>query len=125
MFDIGIGEILVLGLLGLLIFGPEKLPRAAADAARWLRQVRSMAASARQDLASSAGVDFQDAKDAFRDIADLHPRRIAASIMNDGPEADARPDGAPATTAPADPKATGAVAPKPGATPAPFDPDAP
>jgi sec-independent protein translocase protein TatB len=118
VFDIGIGEILVLGLLGLLIFGPEKLPRAAADAARWLRQVRSMAASARQDLANSAGVDFQDAKDAFRDIADLHPRRIASSIMTDGPEADARPAPAPAP-------APAKEAPKTPSTPAPFDPDAP
>jgi sec-independent protein translocase protein TatB len=114
VFDIGIGEILVLGLLGLLIFGPEKLPRAAADAARWLRQVRSMATSARQDLANSAGVDFQDAKDAFRDIADLHPRRIASSIMNDGPDAEVRPGPAPATGTS-----------KPGPSPAPFDPDAP
>ena len=28
MFDIGIGEIIILGVVGLLVFGPERLPRA-------------------------------------------------------------------------------------------------
>lgn len=126
MFDIGIGEIIVLGLLGLLIFGPEKLPRAAADAARWLRQVRGMAASARQDLANSAGMDFGEAKEALRDIADLHPRRIAASIMNDDPEGGKRPAPTPpaGTQTAAGPAATGGQS-TAGAAPAPFDPDAP
>ena len=32
MFDIGIGEIAILAVIGLLVFGPEKLPKAAADA---------------------------------------------------------------------------------------------
>ena len=46
MFDIGLGEIILLALVGLLVFGPERLPRAAADAGRWARQIRTMAASA-------------------------------------------------------------------------------
>ena len=32
MFDIGIGELVALAVIGLLIFGPERLPKAAADA---------------------------------------------------------------------------------------------
>lgn len=110
MFDIGIGEVLLLAVLGLLVFGPEKLPKAAADAGRWLRQLRQMAASARSDLASSAGVDLTDAKDALREISDLHPKRIAASLLR---EDDAKP-ATPATPA------------KPATqpSPTPFDPDA-
>jgi len=133
VFDIGIGEILVLGLLGLLVFGPEKLPRAAADAARWLRQVRGMAASARQDLANSAGMDFGEAKEALKDIADLHPRRIAASIMGDDPEPEKRSAAAPNPAPNAAPNGAIAAAGPAAATgpavvtppPAPFDPDAP
>ena len=30
MFDIGIGELVALAVIGLLIFGPERLPKAAA-----------------------------------------------------------------------------------------------
>ena len=46
MFDIGLGEILVLAVVGLLVFGPDRLPKAAADAGRWIRQIKEMAANA-------------------------------------------------------------------------------
>ena len=107
MFDIGIGEIIVLAILGLVVFGPERLPKAAADAGRLVRQLRGMASGARKDLADSAVVDLSYAKDALRDIADLHPRRIVSSLMNDEPE----------------PKPKRTQTPK-GDGPAPFDPDA-
>jgi len=80
MFDIGIGEILIVGIIGLLVFGPERLPRAAADAAKWIKQMRTMASGARKDLADSAGFDLGDTVKSFQD---LHPRRLAASFMKD------------------------------------------
>mgnify|MGYP003342354406 CR=1 FL=1 len=40
LFDMGIGEILVIGVIGLLSFGPHRLPSAAAQAVGFLRQVR-------------------------------------------------------------------------------------
>lgn len=85
MFDIGIGEIIVLAIVGLLVFGPERLPRAAADAGRMLKQVRQMAATARQDLADSAGVDLTETIDSVKSLGDLHPRRLAASVFADEP----------------------------------------
>lgn len=85
VFDIGLGEILILAVLGLLVFGPERLPRAAADAARTLRNVRAMASNARKDLADSAGVDLSGAQDALRDLQDLHPKRMVAGIFDDDP----------------------------------------
>ena len=109
MFDIGIGEIIVIGIVGLLVFGPEKLPRAAADAARWLRQIRGMASGARKDLADSAGLDLTDAVDTVKDLRDLHPRRLAASLLEESDDA------APRTK----------PAPEPSAAPRPtYDPDA-
>ena len=88
MFDIGLGEILILAVLGLLVFGPERLPRAAADAARTLRNVRAMASNARKDLADSAGVDLSGAQDALRDLQDLHPKRMVSGIFDDDEPAD-------------------------------------
>ena len=58
MFDIGIGELVALAVIGLLIFGPERLPKAAADAGRWVQQIREMALSARKEIVDSAGVDL-------------------------------------------------------------------
>ncbi|MEI6360701.1 MAG: Sec-independent protein translocase protein TatB [Actinomycetes bacterium] len=83
MFDIGIGEILLVAVIGLLIFGPERLPRAAADAAKWLNQIRTMASGARKDLADSAGIDMSETMDAVKSLQEFHPRKLASSLFND------------------------------------------
>jgi sec-independent protein translocase protein TatB len=88
MFDVGFGEILLLAVLGLLVFGPEKLPKAAADAARMLKQVKGMAANARQDLADSAGIDINETVQTVKSLGDFHPRKLATNFFND--EAPAR-----------------------------------
>jgi sec-independent protein translocase protein TatB len=111
VFDIGLGEILILGVLGLLVFGPERLPRAAADAARTLRNVRAMASNARKDLADSAGVDLSGAQDALRDLQDLHPKRMVSGIFEDDdqnsqPSRTRAEKNSPAPTAKFDPDAT-------------------
>ena len=116
MFDIGIGEILIVAIIGLLVFGPERLPRAAADAAKWLKQVRSLASGARQDLADSAGIDLGDTVDTVKSLQEFHPRRLAASLLNDDTDAP-KP---PATAKPGDP-----APPEESPPPRPaFDPDA-
>ena len=94
MFDIGIGEILVIAVVALLVFGPERLPKAAADAGRMLRQARELAARSRQDLADSAGVDLNETLDTVRSLGDLHPKRIAASLFSEADE----PANTPAST---------------------------
>lgn len=86
MFDIGIGELLALAVIGLLVFGPEKLPKAAADAAKWARQIRQMASSARQEIVDSAGIDLGETMDGLKDLRDLHPRRLATGIFEDEPK---------------------------------------
>jgi len=124
MFDIGIGEIIVLAVIGLLIFGPERLPKAAADAARMLKQVRSMAAGARKELSDSAGLDLSEAKDAFNSIADLHPRRIMQSVLTDDQEDElAEKSAAPAAGKRSDNTSGKRSDSTAGATPT-FDPDA-
>jgi sec-independent protein translocase protein TatB len=95
MFDIGIGEILLVAIVGLLIFGPDRLPRAAADAAKWLNQIRAMASGARKDLADSAGIDMSEAMDTVKSLQEFNPRRLASSLFNDDspkPQAQAAPE---------------------------------
>lgn len=99
VFDIGIGEIMILAVLGLLVFGPERLPKAAADAARMLKQVRGMAANARQDLADSAGIDMSETVDAVRSLGDLHPRKLATSLWADDEKPARSGQGTPGTPA--------------------------
>jgi sec-independent protein translocase protein TatB len=106
VFDLGLGEILILAVLGLLVFGP-------ADAARTLRNVRAMASNARKDLSESAGVDFSGAQDALRDLQDLHPKRMVAGIFDDDDAGDTRKRASGTSS-------TGNA----GQAPAKFDPDA-
>jgi sec-independent protein translocase protein TatB len=70
MFDgVGWGEIVVLILIGLFVFGPDRLPKAARDAGRLLRQLRQMATGVREDLRAELGPDFADL-----DLRTLHPK---------------------------------------------------
>ena len=50
MFDIGAGELIGLLLLGLLLFGPDRLPAIATDVAKFIRKARSFANSATTEL---------------------------------------------------------------------------
>jgi sec-independent protein translocase protein TatB len=66
---VGWPEIAVLLVIGLFVFGPERLPKAARDAGRMLRQLRQMATGMRNDLRSELGPELADL-----DLRSLHPR---------------------------------------------------
>lgn len=74
MPDIGLGELIVIAILALLVFGPDRLPKVAADAARTLRHVRQLAAAARRDLVDAAGLE--DDPEVVAALRDLDPRRV-------------------------------------------------
>lgn len=57
MFDIGVGELLVIAVVGLLVFGPDRLPEMARQAGGWVRDIRRLVASARSEVSDSLGVD--------------------------------------------------------------------
>jgi sec-independent protein translocase protein TatB len=50
MFEVGFTEILVIAALALIVLGPEKLPRVAAQVGRWMGRARSMARQFREQL---------------------------------------------------------------------------
>ncbi|MBO2455093.1 Sec-independent protein translocase subunit TatB [Actinomadura barringtoniae] len=77
MFDVGLGEMAVLVVLALVIFG-DKLPQAAGQAGRALRQLRQMANSAKADLQEGLGPEFKDF-----DIADLNPKTFVRKHLLD------------------------------------------
>lgn len=115
MPDIGFGEIVAIVVIALLVFGPDRLPKVAADAARMLRQVRQMAASARKDLVDAAGLeDDGEMAQTVRDLRDLDPRRAMNGVLTDEPTPGVRGPGARPPSGPAGAeRAPGAVGPKP------------
>jgi sec-independent protein translocase protein TatB len=76
--NLGWSELVVLAVLGLLIFGPDRLPKVASDAVRMLRELRTMARGAAADLKAELGPEMADL-----DLASLLPRRIVGSILTD------------------------------------------
>ncbi|MGH8969621.1 MAG: sec-independent translocase [Actinomycetes bacterium] len=81
MFGIGTGELIALAVLALLVLGPDKLPRFAADAGRFVRQVRRMADTARDDVRRELGPEFADI-----DISDLDPKSFVRKHVLDPDE---------------------------------------
>ena len=50
MFDIGFWELIVLGLVALLVVGPERLPKLAYTAGKWLGKGRSMMSAVKTEI---------------------------------------------------------------------------
>jgi len=78
VLDLNISKLLVLGVLALLIFGPDRLPSMAAQAGRALRELRRMAEGAKSELQENLGPEFSNF-----DIADLNPRHFVRKHLID------------------------------------------
>ena len=57
MFDIGFAELLMIAVLGLLILGPERLPKAIRTVSLWLGRLRRSFNDIRQDIEREVGAD--------------------------------------------------------------------
>jgi sec-independent protein translocase protein TatB len=110
VFDLSITKLLVLAVIAVVIFGPDQLPRVAAQAGRALRDLRRLAEGARNDLREGLGPEFAEF-----DFADLDPRNFVRKHLLDGDDGG---EAAPAAVEPASPALL-----QPGETP-PFDSEA-
>ncbi len=50
MFDIGVWELALIGLLALIVLGPNRLPEVARTAGRWVGALRRFVASVKEDF---------------------------------------------------------------------------
>jgi len=67
-FGINGWEMLVLVLLAMFIFGPDRLPKAIADGVKMIRNLRDMARNATSDLSRELGTEIA--------LEDLHPKTL-------------------------------------------------
>ena len=81
LLDINAPEFLLLIVVAVILFGPERLPDLARKAARLLRYVRTMASSAQEQLSKELGPGFEDV-----DIRDLNPRTFVQKHLLDDVE---------------------------------------
>ncbi len=78
MFDLSFFKLMVLAVIALVVFGPDRLPVIAAQAGRALRELRNMAEGARSDLQDSLGTDLSEF-----DLADLNPKHFVRKHLMD------------------------------------------
>jgi sec-independent protein translocase protein TatB len=70
MFGIGVPEFMVILVVALFVFGPDRLPDFARQAGRMVRQIRTLTRQTRDDLRAELGPDYADFE-----LTDLDPRR--------------------------------------------------
>ncbi len=83
MFDLSLPKLLVLAVIALVIFGPSELPKIASQAGRALRDLRTIAEGAKNDLREGLGPEFADFE-----IEDLNPKRFVHKHLSGDLNAD-------------------------------------
>jgi sec-independent protein translocase protein TatB len=110
MFDVGFSELLLIAVVALVVFGPDRLPKLVRETSYWIRKIRGSVQSARTELdrefqlmelrASMDEKRQQFLNEAQGLVEDIDPRepRIAPKALID----DARP-AAPSLSPDSDP----------------------
>ena len=77
-FDIGIGEVFGLAVLAMFLVGPERLPKVASEAAKWVKKIRELANSATAELKDNLGPGFEDLQP-----RDLNPKTFVKKQISE------------------------------------------
>ena len=77
-FDIGAGEVLGLAILGMMLVGPERLPKLAAQAAQMVKKMRGLATTATAELRENLGPGLEDLQP-----KDLNPKTFLKKQVSD------------------------------------------
>lgn len=104
MFEVGFSEILLIFAIALLVLGPSRLPKLAADLGRWAGRARAMARQLRTQLEQE--VQFDPLKDQPGPAKTIHspaPAAVAESPSPNTVHADVAAGGANAMTDSASP----------------------
>ncbi len=77
MFNIDAGELVVLVVLAVVLFGPEKMPQFARKAARVFVYLRDIANSAQTQLRQELGPEYSDLQ-----LTDLNPKTFVKKHLS-------------------------------------------
>jgi sec-independent protein translocase protein TatB len=86
MFGIGPLELVVIAIVAVLVFGPDRLPEFARTAGRLLRQVRQMVTNAQNDLRNELGPEYADLE-----LQDLNPKNFVRKHLLEPMDEDDKP----------------------------------
>ncbi|MCU1680545.1 MAG: hypothetical protein JWQ81_1284 [Amycolatopsis sp.] len=86
MFGLSLEHITILVIAGLFILGPERLPGAAAWVGTTLRKVRDQVATARDQINTELGPEFEELRKPLQDLQALRgldPRTTISRFLTD------------------------------------------
>ena len=122
MFEVGFTEIILILGIALVVLGPEKLPKVAADIGRWVGRARAMARQFKSQLDEEV---VKADRDWSRPASSsgTPPKKSPAQDLDASPNRSAPPSAAeaPAASGEPGPAAGDAAAPEPAAGGAPGD----
>jgi sec-independent protein translocase protein TatB len=78
VFGIGLPELVVIMVVAVIVFGPDRLPDFARQAGRMVRQIKAFADNARDDIRAELGPEFADFE-----LTDLDPRNAVRKYVSD------------------------------------------
>ncbi|MGL4173536.1 MAG: Sec-independent protein translocase TatB [Actinomycetota bacterium] len=84
MGSIEFSEVLILLVVAVVVLGPERLPKYAAQLARIVRDVRAFSVRAREQVRTEMGEEFDDVDWQALDPRRYDPRRIVRDALLDG-----------------------------------------
>lgn len=89
MFDIGFLELLIIGVVGLLVLGPERLPRAARTTGLWIGKIKRTVSGMQRDI--SAQLEAEELRQKLND----QQKKLDASLNKAKQDVEryAEPDG--------------------------------
>ncbi|OIQ47236.1 MAG: twin arginine-targeting protein translocase TatB [Gammaproteobacteria bacterium MedPE] len=73
MFDIGLWELILIGIIGLVVLGPERLPTAVRTVSGWIRTMRRLAQNVKNELEQELEIeklhsDLKKAENISKDV---------------------------------------------------------
>ena len=86
-FDIGLGEVLGLAVLAMFLVGPERLPKVAGEAAKWVKKIRDLANSATAELKENLGPGFEDLQPKDLNPKTFVKKQISEMLDEENPKA--------------------------------------
>lgn len=114
MFDIGFTELLLVGLVALIVLGPERLPGAARTAGLWIGRIKRSFLSIKTEVEREIGADEIRRQLHNENILDLE-RKMKENLGLEEPAKPAAPSAA--ASEPEAPKAPDAPAAAPSSSP--------
>lgn len=117
MFDVGFSELVVIGLVALLVLGPNRLPQVARTAGQWMGRLRRFVDGVKQDFENEINsAELSEVRRIKDDLENLHQEqthKIREIIEEPVKDLTNSPDMDPAPSAPALPPPAPASAPAP------------